>query len=71
MKTEFIIIGDTDEFKDCLVYLCGTKERAEEVLNKMLTDPSDNDKYMMKGHYNFRIKEVVSEDQWWNEGTLD
>ena len=70
-RTEFIIIGDTDRFDGCLVCLAGkTKERAEEILNQMLTNPTDNDRKLMERHRNFRIKEVESESAWWNDPFL-
>ena len=32
---EYIIVGDTAEYKECLVYTCGkSKERAKEVLSR-------------------------------------
>lgn len=69
--TEYIIIGDTDRFNDCLVCLAGrTKEEAEEVLNRMINNPTDNDKKTMEGHRNFRIKEVDSKTAWWNDPFL-
>ena len=69
--SEYIIVGDTKEFKSCLVYVCGKSlEHANNVLNKMLNNPDDNDKKVMEGHYNFRVKEVEEKDCWWN-GNLD
>lgn len=68
---EYIIIGNTENHKDCLVCLAGyDKDHAEKVLERMLINPTDNDKHLMKGHTNFRIKEVVSENQWWNDPFL-
>lgn len=63
--SDFIIIGDTKEFKDCLVYVCSTKELAEENLYRILNNPNENDKKIMKGHTNFRIKEAPYKDCWW------
>lgn len=69
---EYIIVGDTKEFKGCLIYTCGTsKEHAEEVLNKMLTNPSEQDKKVLEEHSNVRIAEEESENCWWNQGGLD
>lgn len=68
---EYIIVGDTEKFKDCLVYVCGKSiDHANNVLNKMLTNPDDNDKKVMKGLSNFRVIEVLEEDCWWH-GNLD
>lgn len=68
---EYIIVGDTEKFKDCLVYVCGASlEHANDVLNKMLTNPDDNDKKVMKGLCNFKVKAVPEEDCWWH-GNLD
>jgi hypothetical protein len=71
-KTEFVIIGDTAKYKDCLVGLAGTDRAcAEEVLDRMVNNPTENDKAISKGHYNLRIKEVASKDCWWHQGWLD
>ena len=69
--TEYIIIGDTKRYKGCLVTVCrGNRELAESVLNRMLTNPTDNDKVLMKGHANLRIEPVEEKDQWWNDPFL-
>ena len=66
-KYEYIIKGDTDEFDDCLVYVCGpSEETAKEALHRMLTNPTENDKSIMKGHRNFRIVKVPESTCWWN-----
>ena len=66
---EYIIIGDTERYEDCLVCLCGNSfEHAQEILYRMLNNPTENDKRMMERHTNFRIKEVVEKDCWWNYG---
>ena len=69
--TEHIIVGDTKRYKGCLVMVCkGNRELAEKVLNRMLTNPTDNDKVLMKGHTNLRIEPVEEKDQWWNDPFL-
>ena len=70
MKTEYIIVGDTKDYKDCLIYTCGTFERAKEVLQKMFADPTEQDKEEMKKHTNIHIKEVNSNEFWWNDPFL-
>lgn len=66
---EYIIIGDTDRFSNCLVYVCGkSKENAENVLSRILTEPTEQDKRMLEEHKNLRVKEVQSEKCWWNHG---
>ena len=68
---EYIIIGDTKNYTGCLVCTCGTSfEHAQEVLHRMLNNPTKNDERLMAGHSNFRIKEVPEKDCWWN-GNLD
>ena len=68
---DYIIIGDTENYKDCLVCVCGTSfERAQAELDRMLNNPTDNDKRIIRGHTNLRIEEVPEEDCWWN-GKLD
>lgn len=67
MNGDYVIKGDTEQFKDCLVYVTGkTYEDAEEVLKRMLNNPTENDKRLMSGHTNFRIKFVEEKDCWWN-----
>ena len=68
MNGDYVIIGDTDKYEGCLVCVTGsTLERANEVLNRMLNNPTEHDKRMMSGHTNFRIKEVPAEDCWWRD----
>ena len=68
---EYIIVGDTERFTDCLVAVCGTDmHRAEEVLHRFLTDPGDNDLKIIEGHFNLRIEKVKAEDCWWNDPFL-
>ena len=66
--SDHVIVGDTKEFDECLVYICGTLDNANKVLHRMLTNPDDNDKALMQGHSNFRIKEVPEKDCWWYRG---
>lgn len=64
---EYIIKGDTERYKDCLVLVCGTsKAHAENVLSRLLNNPTDNDMRLIKDHKNLRIEEVVDKDCWWN-----
>lgn len=68
---EYIIVGDTKSFKDCLVTVCkGSRAFAEKTLERMLYAPTENDLLLMKGHTNLRIKEVVENKQWWNDPFL-
>lgn len=67
MNGEYIIIGDTDRYEGCLVCLAGkTYEKAEEVLDHMLNNPTENDKRLMFGHTSFRIKFIEEKNCWWN-----
>lgn len=64
--SDYIIEGDTERFEGCLICVAGnTKEYAEKLLNRMLTNPTENDKRLMNGHRNLRIKEVPAEKCWW------
>ena len=66
---EYIIIGDTKKYKDCLVYTCGKDRKdAERVLADILANPTADD--MLARHTNFRIKEVEEREQWWNDPFL-
>lgn len=65
---EYLIVGDTKNHKDCLIYRCGNnQEYAERVLDRLLNNPNDNDKFASKGHFNIRLKEVNSSECWWND----
>ena len=63
---DYVIIGDTVQYKDCLIYTCGTFDNAVRVLSRMLEDPTDGDKRVMQTHYNIRIKMVPERDCWWH-----
>lgn len=69
MNIEYVIVGDTKEYgNSCLVYVVGTSfENAEQVLNRMLNNPNDNDKKLINEVTNLRIEEVDKKDCWWNE----
>lgn len=65
MKGDYIIIGDTERNKDCLVCICGKKyEYAYAIWNRITKNPTENDRNLIKGHTNFRIKYVELEDCW-------
>lgn len=68
---EYIIVGDTEKYKGCLVSTCGKeREWAEEVLRRMLTNPTVNDEFLTRGHTNLRIEEVEDKACWWNDPFL-
>lgn len=68
MNIEYVIVGDTEKYNGCLIYTVGISfEKAEQTLNRMLNNPTENDKRVMKGHVNFRIEEADKGDCWWNE----
>lgn len=69
--TEYVIVGDTERFKDCLVTVVkGDMQRAEERLEQMLTAPTPNDKILIGNCKNLRIKESEPEKAWWNDPFL-
>lgn len=66
---EYIIVGDTASYKGCLVAVCGgDRKRAEQMMNRMVSNPSDNDKWITKGHFNLRIEQT--DNGWWNDPFL-
>ena len=80
-ETEFIIVADYikdpnhkdyEHYKECLVYTCGKdRSKAEEVLDRILNNPDERDlQEISEGAHNFKIKEVVSRDCWWNDPFL-
>lgn len=67
---QYIIVGDTERYEGCLVTTCGnSEERAQEVLNRMIVSPTDNDLRLIKGHSNLRVKAVEDREAWWLYGT--
>ena len=68
---EYVIVGDTKDYKDCLIYRCGdNRKNAEKVLDRVLNNPNDDDKFILKRHFNIRLKEVDNSECWWND-TVD
>ena len=67
-KMKYVIVGDTDQYKGCLLMTCGSsKEKAEETLQRLLTDPDEYDKKMIEGHNNLRVEMVGNKDCWWED----
>ena len=63
----YIIVGDTDKYKECLVVTCGgDEEHAEKVLDRMLNNPTEQDKKTMEGYSNLRIEKIEQTDCWWD-----
>lgn len=68
---EYIIVGDTDKYDECLITPCGSSfERAIERLEELLVNPDENDKILKEGHRNLRIKTVQKKDCWWNDPVM-
>lgn len=64
--SDYIIVGDTEQYDGCLIYSCGkNKKSAENILNRILTSPTESDKQLIKRYKNLRIKETPAEDCWW------
>lgn len=67
-KMRYVIVGDTEQYKGCLVMSCGSsKEKAEDTLQRLLSDPDEHDKIMIEGHSNLRVEEVEHKDCWWED----
>ena len=66
---DWIIIGDIDKYQGCLIATCGKNlDNAEKSLNRMIKDPNDNDKRLIEGYKNLRLKLVKPDDCWWRYG---
>lgn len=61
MNGDYIIVGDTKNFTDCLVCVAGTYENANKILRDMLCKPTKR----IEKYTNFRIKFVEEKDCWW------
>lgn len=47
--------------------VCGKSlANANEALERMINNPTENDKRIIKGHTNLRIEEIPDKDCWWN-----
>lgn len=69
MRGDYIVVGDTEKHKDCLICLCSSnKKHAEQVLERMKNNPTDNDLKLIDGAVNLRIKLVNPDDCWWRYG---
>lgn len=67
----YIIVGDTERYKDCLVTVIhGDKTFAEEVLDRLVNHPTITDRRMIEGHTNLRLQETEEKDEWWNDPFL-
>lgn len=68
--TEYIIVGDNQDYNGCLIYVCGTDQSwAEQVLQRMLNHPTENDIKSMGSCTDLRVEEVLPENCWWNDTT--
>lgn len=68
---EYIIIGDTPDYDGCLVYTCGgDRDVAEDYLDRILNNPTENDLKATQGMTNLRVVEASETEQWWNDPFL-
>ena len=68
---QYIIVGDTEKHKGCLIYpVCGDRGQAEEVLNRVLTNPTANDLRLIDGMTNIRIDTAEDKECWWDDPVL-
>ena len=66
----YIIVGDTEKYGRCLVYVCASEEDANRTLERMSTNPDALDKKIMKTHTNLRVDKVEDESCWWDDPFL-
>lgn len=63
---QYIIVGDTKEYEGCLIFACGEDEsKAKKILKRFLKNPTDEDKKIMKGHFNIRLQSENEHNCWW------
>lgn len=64
----YIIVGDTEKYKDCLVSVVhGDINYANEVLDRMLNNPTKNDLILTEGMSNLRVEDDGGHG-WWKDG---
>ena len=52
------IRGDSGNYKDCLIYVAGnTQEEAEKLLERMLSNPTEEESKRLAEHTNIRVAE--------------
>ena len=72
MSGEYIITAEYDingKPARCLVACAGiTLEHAEEALNRMVNNPTENDKRLIKTGKNLEIEYLEDKDCWWRYG---
>ena len=66
---EYVIVGDTESYKNCLICVCGgNKAHAEQTIDRILNNPTEYDQMMIKGHTNIRLEKCERENGWWHWG---
>lgn len=72
MNGEYIITAEYDIFgknERCLVARAGiTLEHAEEVLYRMINNPTENDKRLIRNGKNLEVEFLEERYCWWNDG---
>lgn len=63
MNGNYVIAGDTVQYKDCLICCVAPQDR-EKRLEKVKMEEG-------KKYKNIRLKFVPEKDCWWNHGGLD
>lgn len=59
---EYIVVGDYEEFKSCLIYVCGnSRENAQRAFEKAMLLPD------YESYTNIHIEEVEPDERWWNK----
>lgn len=59
---EYIVIGDYENHKGCLIYTCGVnRERAQRAFETAKLLPE------YENYTNIRIEEIESKGAWWNQ----
>lgn len=68
---QYIIKGDTEKHKDCLVCVCGSDlDLANKALDRMINNPTDNELRLKDGHVNLRLELVEDKNCWWNNDNI-
>ena len=67
----YIIVGDTEKFKDCLVHICHTsKDEALKLLHRFITAPTEEDKRNIGQCFNLRLESTDGVSCWWDDPFL-
>ena len=67
----FVIAGDTENYKDCLVRVlyAGNREQAEQMFQRFMNSTDNYDIKLKNKFTNIRVECTDPANEWWNDKT--